>query len=314
MSYSTRARVAGATALLAVSFWAAPAFAQTDLSGQWQAFNMNDARTRGPGPDLVDYLGIPLNDEGRISALTYSYSITHLTERMCTDWSENYIAFAPHNIMIDKIFDPVTGDTLAVRVGAGGSDRAPLPIWLDGRPRPGPNAARDWAGFTLGEWNGGVLSGYMTHMKRGISARNGAPLSDRATMEIHLVRHDDMLALMIVTDDPIYFEAPYPQAGAYRYNPLGNAAPVNPPCYPLSEVPSLDKPGTVPHYLPGQNPYEQEFAKAHNLPLQSVLGGAATMYPEHRKTLKDKYTIPPPCRIPGDARLTACRPISATEP
>ena len=52
-----------------------PAFAQFDLSGTWGSRSNQDEMERGPGPDPVDYLGLPLNDEGRAKALSYNYSM-----------------------------------------------------------------------------------------------------------------------------------------------------------------------------------------------------------------------------------------------
>ena len=40
---------------------AAPAFAQFDLGGRWIIRSGQDAMDSGPGPDPVDYLGIPLS-------------------------------------------------------------------------------------------------------------------------------------------------------------------------------------------------------------------------------------------------------------
>jgi hypothetical protein len=304
MSCSRCVTVAGAAILLTLSFRPVPAFAQVvDLSGQWAAINQSDARTRGPGPDLVDYSVLPLNDEGRAAALSYSYSTISMPERMCMDWSEDYITFAPHAIMIERVDDPVNGAIVAWKISAGGSDRAPMPIWIDGRPHPSPNDLHTFGGFATGQWEGGVLTGHLTHMKRGLTARNGAPLSDQATMTIHVVRHGNILTIMTLTEDPIYLDAPLVQAGTYRLNLAGNAAPVNPPCYPLTEVPRLDVPGTVPHYLPGANPNLETFAKSHNLPLEAVLGGADHIYPEYRKKLKDQYTPPPACKVKDQGRL-----------
>jgi hypothetical protein len=152
-------RSAIAAIVLTLALTPVPAFAQVDLSGQWAAFNMHDARTRGPGPDLVDWSTIPLSEEGRQRALAYSYSMISMPERMCMHWSQNYIAFAPHAIMIERINDPVNGNLIGIGVSSGGSDRAPMPIWLDGRPRPSPNANHTFGGFTLGRWNGGSQPG-----------------------------------------------------------------------------------------------------------------------------------------------------------
>jgi len=294
-------RLAGAAVLLMGSM--KPAYAQVDLSGQWAALNMNDARTRGPGPDLMDQTTIPLNEEGRAVAASYSYSTISMPERMCMDWSQDYITFAPHAIMVERVDDPVNGGVAAWRISAGGSDRATLPIWIDGRNHPSDNDIHTFNGYTTGQWEGAVLTGHMDHMKRGLTARNGSPLSDQAKMTIHVTRHGDILTVMTMTEDPIYLDAPYVQAGSYRINPVGNAGPVNPPCYPLTEVPRLDVPGTVPHYLPGQNPNQETFAKAHNLSLDVTSGGAENIYPEYRKKLKATYKIPGECHVRDGGRL-----------
>jgi hypothetical protein len=285
------------SAILATLFTtSAPAFAQVDLAGQWQTINHLEARTRGPGPDLGDYLGIPLNDEGRAAALTFSYSMVSMTERMCMYNSQNLLTNDAPSLEIARINDPVNGNLIGWKLSGGGSVRDPMPIWIDGRQRPPANALHTFAGFTLGEWDGQVLRGVTTHMKRGITARNGAPLSDQATMTIHIARNDDILTILTVTEDPIYLEAPHATSATFRYNPLGNVNPVNAPCYPLTEVPRLDAPGSVPHFLPGTNPDAESFAKRWNLPLEAAHGGAQTMYPEFRKKLKDSYKIPAPCK------------------
>lgn len=309
MNCSRYVSVVGAAVLLSLSLKPVPAFAQVDFSGQWAAINQQDARTRGPGPDLVDYSPIPLNEEGRAVALSYSYSTISMPERMCMDWSENYIAFAPHAIMIERINDPVNGAILAWRISSGGSDREPMPIWIDGRPHPSPNDLHTFGGFTTGAVQGGVLTGHMTHMKRGLTARNGSPLSDQAKMTVHFTRHGDILTVMTITEDPIYLDAPFAQSGSYRLNLGGNAPPVNPPCYPLTEVPRLDVPGTVPHYLPNQNPNLETFAQKNGLPIEAVLGGADHIYPEYRKKLKDRFTMPPPCKDSGGQGQLDCIPV-----
>ena len=198
------------------------AFAQSDLTGDWQGLNQNDNMERGGGPDLADYAGLPINDEARAVGLAYNPSIVSMEEHSCTFYTENYITFAPHNIQIERVDDPVTGGISAWKVSAGGSDRAPIPIWMDGRPKPGPFDLHTYSGFTTGEWQGPVLTGEMTHMKRGISRRNGAPLSDQATMTIHLKRQGNLLTIMTVTQDPIYLTEPLVQAGVYRLNIGGN--------------------------------------------------------------------------------------------
>jgi len=289
--------------LLIVALCPAPASAQVDLTGQWAPIISGDAKFRGPGPDLGDQAPIPLSEEGKAVVATYSYSMISMPERMCMHWSQDYITFTGHQIGIQRVDDPVNGGVVAWGISSGGSDRSPLPIWMDGREHPSPNDLHTFNAFTTGQWDGGVLTGHMTHMKKGITQRNGAPLSDQATMTIHVVRHGDFLEILTITEDPIYLAGPYVMAASYRRNPIGNALPVNAPCYPLTEVPRLDTPGTVPHYLPGENPYLNDFGKQFNLPPSAALGGPNNMYPEFRKTLEKDYKIPNECHVRDPARL-----------
>src|SRR4030095_9090102 len=80
--------------------------------------------------------------------------------------------------------------------------------------------------------------------------------------------------------------------------PTPNTLPL-PADEPIEELPSLhENPALVPHYLPGKHPALNEMTERYNIPLEAVLGGPETMYPEYRRRLKDKY-VPPPPVAPG---------------
>ena len=79
-------------------------------------------------------------------------------------------------------------------------------------------------------------------------------------------------------------------------------APVPGPCVPEAELASLKGDGAVPHYLPGENPFVNDLTTMYNIPVEAVLGGAETMYPEYRKKLKDNYVLPPPVQAGAGAR------------
>jgi len=72
-------------------------------------------------------------------------------------------------------------------------------------------------------------------------------------------------------------------------------SPVPAPCVPAAELPGLQGDGTVPHYLPGENPFANEMTKLYNIPREAVLGGAETLYPEYRKRLQGTYAAPDHC-------------------
>ena len=65
-------------ACLLVITTSSPALAQRDLSGNWAALYHEDQPHRIPGPDLGDYTGIPLKDDGRLKADSWDASILSL--------------------------------------------------------------------------------------------------------------------------------------------------------------------------------------------------------------------------------------------
>ncbi len=54
-----------------------------DFTGEWAPRFHEDEPERVPGPELGDYLGIPINDAARMRANTWEASIQTLTEWQC---------------------------------------------------------------------------------------------------------------------------------------------------------------------------------------------------------------------------------------
>lgn len=118
-------------------------------------------------------------------------------------------------------------------------------------------------------------------MRAGYLRRNGVPLSDQATLTLHFLPHGDLLTIVAITEDPVYFSEPHIETKSYERD--GSIMrPVGPPCVPGFEGAS----GDVPHFLPGKNPYVGELTKMYGVPADAVLGHAQTMYPEYRRTMR----------------------------
>lgn len=270
-----------------------PLFAQFDLSGMWSSRNYADAiiNRPGPGPTPVDYLGIPLNDNARARALLYSPSLISMPDRVCSPYVPSYIMLGPFGLRIWNETEPRNGTTIAWKLG-GWEDMASITIWMDGRPHPSKNAPHEWAGFTTGVWEDDVLTTHTTHMKTGFVRRNGVASSDEAEMTLRFFRHGDLLTLSARIDDPIYLTEPFYTTRTFQLSTVPPMRSVGQPCVQGNEgVPE----GVVPHYLPDKNPFLGEMTRLYNIPLDAVLGGAETMYPDYRKKLKDRYTIPERC-------------------
>ena len=265
---------------------------QMDFSGTWANRIHEDWVERAPGPHIGDYTGLPINDEARAVADAYQVSMQNMPERQCILYTSQYIVMGPQNLRIEQQLDPISGAVVALHM-SGTVDRAPRTIWVDGRPHPSKNAPHSPGGFSTGVWQGTMLTATTTHLKTGLVWRNGVPHSDQATMTEHFVRHGDLLTITMILEDPVYWEEPFIRSATFQ---LDSGARVLPePCEPQVEIPR--KPGEVPHYLPGQNPYLDEFAKIYNLPLEAARGGAATTYPEYWKKFRATYKAPEKCTV-----------------
>jgi hypothetical protein len=67
----------------AVLAFTRPASGQIELSGSYVPLLYEDYIERGPGSDLGDFTGMPMNDEGRAKALLYTSNLPSTLERQC---------------------------------------------------------------------------------------------------------------------------------------------------------------------------------------------------------------------------------------
>jgi hypothetical protein len=264
-------------------------FAQAELAGTWAARNTEDI-SRDSYP--VDYVGLPLNDEGRTRALSYNEAQLAMIERQCEGWPPFYFVQGPFGLKIWSDTEPVKGTTISFTIGAW-EDRAPMTIWMDGRPHPSEHAEHTRGGFTTGRWEGDTLVAYTTHMKAGFLRKNGPPSSDQATMTSRFWRHGDILTVLAVIEDPIYLAEPHIVTKSFQLSTTP-MLPIGPPCVTGFEG---KRPGeSVPHYVPEKNPFVDELTKLWHLPKEAVLGEPETLYPEYRKKIRATYAPLEPCK------------------
>jgi len=274
-------RASSFTLLVLVCMFCAtpPAFAQVDFTGEWAPRFYEDQPERVAGPELGDYLGLPITDAARMRADTWNAAIQTLPEWQCRPHSADYIWRGPSNLHIWKEVDPVTRQITAFH--AEWLRLVDNIYYLDGRPHPSENAAHTWGGFATAKWEGTMLTVNVTHLKEGYVRRNGVPRSDLATVTEHWIRHGNWLTVVTIVNDPVYLSEPFIRSTDYELDEHQLVPP-----YPCDVVEEVDRPkGVVPTFLPGQNPSLQNFAAERNLPFETTRGGAETMYPEYRKKL-----------------------------
>lgn len=292
----TPSRRTGPALALFIGCWlgvAHVATAQIDLTGVWASRLHEDYIDRGPGSDLADYTGVPLNDEGRAKALRYDASLYAMQERQCLFNPPQVASFLPQGV---RIWNEVDGMGRVIGLHMSGSpERADMVVWLDGRPRPSRNDAHTFSGFTTGTWQGETLVATTTHLKDGYTRRgNGIPASDSATVTWYFIRHDNLLTVMTSQEDPVYLTEPLVVTRTYQFDPRANQANFV-PCFSGTEVPRFEDSGIVPHLLPGENRDERFMTERYHLPREAALGYAESLYPEFRSRMKDTYQLPGTC-------------------
>ncbi len=270
-----------AVAVVVAMAAAMPVSAQMDLSGQWAPVLDEDRDERVGGPELGEYMGMPINDAARARAELWDSSIQSLAEWQCRPHGVDYITRGPSQPFITPEIDPVSRNLTAYHFEWLRSvDR---PIYMDGRPHPGPNEPHSWAGFSTGQWIGDVLRIRTTHIKEDYIRRNGLPRSDRAEVVEYLIRNEDVITWTTITYDPVYLEEPLIRTSEFEWRPNQQVPP-----YPCTVVTEVDRDaGFVPHYFPGENPYATEAAERYDLPLEATRGGAVTMYPEFKERIRE---------------------------
>ena len=268
-----------------------PLLAQLDLTGIWSPVFHEDQPERIPGPELADFLGLPINAAARQWALAWDPSRLTAPEHQCQVHTVAYMYRGPLLLRVWEDRDPQTQDLIAIRQYISNYEQYRT-IYMDGRPHPPEYAAHTWMGFSTGKWEGNILTVTTTHIKQGWHRRNGVPSSDRITLVEHFIRHDDHLTHVTVVTDPEYLTEPLIKSQDFTLNiseaGIGTGGITTGwlyPCEYVEELPGRSR-SDVQSYMPGENPFVSEFADRHKLPVAAAMGGAETMYPEYRKKLQ----------------------------
>jgi hypothetical protein len=289
---------------------AVPAFAQIDLSGEWTPLFHEDNADRLAGPHIGDYAGIPLNDAARFMAQSWNADILSVPEHQCKPHPADYAIRGPADMRIWKEVEDSTQQVIALRMYIWWQAQHRT-IWMDGRPHPDEFAPHTWQGFSTGSWEGPVLKVVTTHLKKGWIQRNGVPRSDQAQMTEYIYRRGEFLTWTVIIHDPLYLTEPMIRTTDFRTALTQDLEP-----YPCQIVAEVDKPqGWVPHWLPGENPFLEEFSKSEGLLPGALRGGAETLLPEYGTNVVDTAlgAIAPDQSAAPDERTGSARAMATVD-
>src|SRR5207247_1938348 len=234
-----------------------------------------------PGPEIGDYLGLPINEAARLHGDSWDASLLTLPEHQCKPHPSDYSPRGPANLRLWKEVDTPTQQVKAWHTHI--SWQAPeRTIWMDGRPHPPEYARHTWMGFSTGKWEGDMLTVTTTHLKKSYIQRNGVDSSDQATMVEHFFRSGEngqYLTLISIVTDPIYLAEPLVRTTDWM---LALNQGVNTggrggggdcgPAETVDEVAGQPK-DYVPHFLPGTNDDQlHEVAKKYGIPFEATQG------------------------------------------
>ena len=261
---------------------AAPAAAQVDLSGNWRPLPRNQDGSGMTG----DAAGVPLSDNGRWRAQSWSPEDFDVAEFVCRPHAWDYSLEGPLSAL--RMWAEVDQATQQVIAWHGhlNQQEQETTIWMDGREHPPANAPHTWSGFSTGVWEGNELVVTTTHLKEAYIRRSGLMRSDQSIVRTRWRRIGDYLQSTSILYDPVYLAAPYIRSTMmWVYDPGLRMDP-----YPCEEATETAVPrGKVPHFLPGKSPlpgHNPELTDRFGTPYEPRLGGPETMYPEYIEKMK----------------------------
>ena len=308
-----RTTVCGASALLVALVLIAPLRGQNapppaapglDLAGYWNNVFHQDAGLGTGGGMIGDYGGIPLNEAGRMYALSWDASRITVRQQQCPGYVIPYFYFAPQSFRFWEERDPFTQELMAIRMYTQTSEQTRT-IWMAGRPHPPAYAPHSWTGFATGAWEGHILKVHTTHLKRAWQRVNGVPQSDAATVDEYFTRHGDRITYVSIVTDPVYLAEPWIRSLDFVHAPRDPASWLY-ACDDAEQIVGRAD-DVIPSYLFGQNPYIRAYAQMRKLPLLGALGGPETTRPEYMPTLAaatDADALPRLRPVPGPSRAS----------
>jgi hypothetical protein len=127
-----------------------------DLSGNWNPLLHEDFLERIPGPELVNYSGLPITEGSRLWGESWNSSPPdHAGASMPGARGAVHLSRPAATAVWDEK-DPQSQKIIAIKNYISTYEQTRT-IWMDGRPHPPAWAAHTWMGFSTGKWEGNIF-------------------------------------------------------------------------------------------------------------------------------------------------------------
>jgi hypothetical protein len=199
------------------------AAAAIDLTGYWVSVVTEDWMFRMMTPPKGQYLGVPINAEGRKVADTWDPAKDEAAGNQCKAYGAAAVMRAPGRLHITWEDDT----TLKVETEAGTQTR----LFHFGAPQGGEAS---WQGYSVAEWENaatgrgqpryGDLKVVTTRMLPGYLRKNGVPYSGNAVLTEYYDHHkapngDQWLVVTTEVKDPQYLNMPFITSSHFKKVP-----------------------------------------------------------------------------------------------
>jgi hypothetical protein len=204
-----------------------------DLTGNWVSLASEEWRWRMTTPPRGDYISLPLSDEGRRVADTWTPAL----DGSCKAYGAGGVMWLPTRLRVSwegdqalKVETDAGQQTRLLRFANPGAAAPKSPP-----ARPVPPAQRSWQGESVAEWTGGgagnidpftgrgdgpgaqrwgALKVRTTNMRPGWLRRNGVPYSDQTVVTEYFTRFThpqagDWFVVTTTVEDPTYLTGPF---------------------------------------------------------------------------------------------------------
>jgi len=260
-----------------------PPPAGVDLSGSWFDVTHQDSGLGTAAGMLVDYGGIPINETGRLYALSWSPNRQTTRQEQCAGYVPPYMYVATRFRFWEER-DPINQRLTAV-MSYGQTTEGTRTIHMDGRSHPPPYAAHSFPGFSTGRFERGILRVDTTHLKRGYIRATGLIQSDQAELVEYFIRHGDRITYFSLSKDLVVLDEPMTKTSVMRRYIVSPDAWLY-ACDDGEQILSQDRDVQIPQFFWGEHPFLRDYSERNEVPLLAALGGPETMYPDYRETLR----------------------------